>query len=213
LAGPTGDSVQQGLSADDRLTVLVVDDHDVVRWGFRELLAKQSWVERFFCAKDRAEAVALAACYKPDVALVDLFLGDDSGTDVCGAIRRESRFTRVLLISGAGRISSHAAKTAGAAGFVSKEWSGEDIVMAVRVVGTGMTVFAPPDEQASVWLSDREREVLRLVAAGATNRDIAKQLYLSPHTVKQHTRAVYKKLNVRNRAEAVHRAERMGLID
>jgi ATP/maltotriose-dependent transcriptional regulator MalT len=74
-----------------------------------------------------------------------------------------------------------------------------------------MTVFAPRQEQPSTPLSDREREVLTLMASGATNKEIAKRLYLSPHTVKEHTSALYRKLGVRNRAEAVQRAERLGL--
>jgi two-component system response regulator DesR len=116
-------------------------------------------------------------------------------------------------MSGAGRISAQAARAAGASGFVSKEWNAEDIATAVRMVGSGMTVFAPQSKQAAEHLSERERDVLRLIAAGATNREIAGRLFLSRHTIKQHTRSVYKKLNARNRAEAVHRAQRLGLIE
>jgi two-component system response regulator DesR len=83
--------------------------------------------------------------------------------------------------------------------------------MAVRMVGKGMTVFAPRSEQPAAPLSEREREVLTLMASGATNKEIAERLFLSPHTVKEHTSALYRKLKVRNRAEAVRRAERLGL--
>ncbi len=117
----------------------------------------------------------------------------------------------MLLISGAGWISPQAAKAAGASGFVSKDWAANDITMAVRMVGKGMTVFAPRSDQPAAPLSGREREVLTLMATGATNREIAERLYLSPHTVKEHTSALYRKLKVRNRAEAVQRAERLGL--
>jgi DNA-binding NarL/FixJ family response regulator len=79
------------------------------------------------------------------------------------------------------------------------------------MVSRGMTVFAPRREHPSARLSEREREVLTLMASGATNREIAERLYLSPHTVKEHTSALYRKLRVRNRAEAVRRAERLGL--
>jgi two-component system response regulator DesR len=75
-----------------------------------------------------------------------------------------------------------------------------------------MTVFAPTAEQPVPLLTGREREVLDLIAAGSTNREIAERLFLSPHTVKEHTSAVYRKLHARNRAEAVQRAQRMGLI-
>jgi DNA-binding NarL/FixJ family response regulator len=199
------------MTPDPRLRVIVVDDHDVVHWGFRLLLTEQPWVERCLSARTSEEALELTRRYKPHVALVDLFMGKDSGAELCEALRRESPQTRVLLISGAGWISPQAAKAAGAAGFVSKDWSADDITMAVRMVGKGMTVFAPRSEQPATPLSDREREVLALMASGATNREIAEQLYLSPHTVKEHTSAVYRKLEVRNRAEAVQRAERLGL--
>ncbi len=84
--------------------------------------------------------------------------------------------------------------------------------MAVRMVGLGMTMFPPQAEQPSTLLSEREREVLDLIATGSTNREIAEQLYLSPHTVKEHTSALYRKLKARNRAEAVQRAQRIGLL-
>ena len=199
------------MSPERNLRVLVVDDHDVVHWGFRLLLAEQPWVERCLAATGVEEALALARRYEPHVALVDLFLGEESGAEVCEAIRRESPGTRVLLISGAGWISPQAARAAGASGFVSKDRSAQDVAAAVRDVGRGLTVFAPRPEQPSVALSEREREVLALMASGSTNREIADRLFLSPHTVKEHTSAVYRKLHVRNRAEAVQRAERLGL--
>jgi DNA-binding NarL/FixJ family response regulator len=196
-----------------RLRVLVVDDHDVVHWGFRLLLTDQTWVERCLSARSGEEAIAMAKRYEPHVALVDLFLGSESGADVCEALRRESPSTRILLISGAGRISPHAARAAGASGFVSKDWGAHDVAMAVRMVGLGMTVFTrSSDEKPAYELSEREKEVLDLIASGATNREIAERLFLSPHTIKEHTSALYRKLKARNRAEAVRRAERLGLL-
>ncbi|MDP8943215.1 MAG: response regulator transcription factor [Actinomycetota bacterium] len=195
-----------------RLRVLVVDDHDVVHWGFRLLLTEQSWVERCLAARDGGEARELARRYEPDVALVDLFVGRESGAEICEAVRAVSRRTRVLLISGAGRISPEAATAAGAAGFISKEWGASDVAKAVRMVGLGMTVFSAEADPAATTLSERERDVLGLIASGATNREIAERLYLSPHTVKEHTSALYRKLEVRNRAEAVQRAQRLGLL-
>lgn len=195
-----------------KLRVLVVDDHDVVHWGFRLLLTEQPWVERCVTAHSAAEALDLAKRYEPHVALVDLFVGEDSGAVLCETLRSEVPKTRVLLMSGAGWISPQAARTAGASGFVLKDWSAGDITMAVRMVAKGMTVFAPrSDQQDAVALSEREREVVSLLATGATNREIAARLHLSPHTVKEHTSSLYRKLGVRNRAEAVQRAERLGL--
>jgi DNA-binding NarL/FixJ family response regulator len=201
-----------GRAPDRKLRVLVVDDHDVVHWGFRVLLGEQPWVERCLAARTGDEALRLLPSLRPDVALVDLFLAGESGADVCDSIRKASPPTRVLLISGAGRMSPAAARAAGASGFVSKDWDAREVARAVRMVGCGMTVFEPTAEQPAPMLSEREREVLDLIAAGSTNREIAEQLYLSPHTVKEHTSAVYRKLQARNRAEAVQRAQRIGLL-
>jgi two-component system response regulator DesR len=121
--------------------------------------------------------------------------------------------TRVLLISGAGRISPNAARAAGASGFVSKDRPAAEIARAVRAVGLGGAVFPADDEQpAPPLLTGREREVLDLLARGATNREIAGTLFLSPHTVKEYTSSLYRKLAVRNRAEAIVRAQRLGLL-
>ncbi|HSD79885.1 MAG TPA: response regulator transcription factor [Solirubrobacteraceae bacterium] len=196
--------------------MLVVDDHEVVRWGFRLLLGGQSWVERCLGAQDAEEAIALAHRYDPHVALVDLFLGGESGADVALRLREASPRTRVLLLSGAGRISERAARAAGASGFVLKDQPAREICAAVRAVAAGGNAFAAPeaaDGAAEERLTTRERDVLELLAAGATNREIAERLVLSPHTVKEHTSALYRKLGVRNRAEAARRAHELGLAD
>lgn len=193
------------------LRVLVVDDHDVVQWGFRLLLERQSWVERCLAASDGAEAVEVCAKVKPEVALVDMLLGSESGADVCEEIRKASPRTRVLLISGAGVVSPNVARAAGASGFISKDWSAVDVVKAVRMVSLGTEVFADQAPLDSP-LSEREQEVLSLIATGSTNKEIAGQLHLSPHTVKEHTSAIYRKLGVRNRAEATRQAQRLKIL-
>ena len=200
------------MSANDRrLRVLVVDDQEVVNWGFHPLLTEQPWVERCLAARSAHEALELACRYEPHVALVDLFIGERSGAELCEAITRESPITRVLLISEPGWISPRAARAAGAAGFVPRDWPADEVVAAVRMVGRGMTLFPPGHDEPSAPLSSREREVLSLMAGGATNKEIAARLFLSPHTVKEHTSSLYRKLNARNRTEAVQRAERLGL--
>jgi two-component system response regulator DesR len=199
------------LNGGGKLNVLVVDDHAVVQWGFRLLLGRQGWMGDCVVASNTEEAVELAERSKPDVALVDLFLGERSGAELCEALREVSPKTRVLLISGAGWISPEAARAAGASGFISKDWSADEVANAVRMVGRGMTVFAPQAEGPATPLSKREREVLELIAAGKTNREIAERLFLSPHTIKDHTTALYRKLGVRNRAEAARKAEQLGL--
>jgi DNA-binding NarL/FixJ family response regulator len=193
------------------LQVLVVDDHDVVQWGFRLLLERQSWVERCLAASDGAEAVSVCRRVRPEVALVDMLLGSESGAEVCEEIRSVSPKTRVLLISGAGVISPFVARSAGASGFISKDWSAVDVVKAVRMVSLGTEVFADHASLDSP-LSEREQEVLSLIATGSTNKEIAAHLHLSPHTVKEHTSAIYRKLNVRNRAEATRQAQRLKIL-
>jgi DNA-binding NarL/FixJ family response regulator len=201
----------EGLRSPERLRVLVVDDHDVVHWGFRLMLTQQPWVERCLSAHTGREALKLAGRYRPHVALVDLFIGEESGAEICAQLRATVPGTRVLLFSGAGDISPHAARAAGASGFAHKDWPARRIAAAVRSVGLGKTTFERHERQTALGLSDRERAVLELMASGATNPEIAGVLHLSKHTVKEHTSALYRKLGVRNRTEAVDRAQRLGL--
>ncbi len=190
----------------DRLRVLVVDDHDVVHWGFRLMLGRQPWVERCDGAATPEQAMEALSRHDPHVALVDLFLGEASGAELCERMRQEKPSLGVLLMSGAGRVSAAAGRAVGAAGFVDKNWSSADLEAAVRMAARGVTLFEPEPASADSVLSSRERDVLALIAEGATNREIATALHLSPHTVKDHTSSLYRKLGVRNRAEAVQRA-------
>ncbi len=196
----------------ERLSVLVVDDHDVVHWGFRLMLTQQPWVERCLSAHSGDEALKLAARYSPHVALVDLFIGEESGAEICERLRAAEPSTRVLLFSGAGEISASAARAAGASGFAYKDWPARRIASAVHAVGVGKTVFERQEWQGALGLSERERAVLELMASGATNPEIGEALHLSKHTVKEHSSAVYRKLGVRNRTQAVQRAQRLGLL-
>src|SRR5581483_10765107 len=200
------------LRSPERLSVLVVDDHDVVHWGFRLMLAQQPWVERCLSAQTGTEALALVRRYRPHVALVDLFIGEESGAEICEQLRAAEPRTRVLLFSGAGEISPQAARAAGASGFAYKDWPARRIASAVHAVGLGKTVFEPHDRLATLGLTERERSVLEAMSSGSTNPEIAQALHLSKHTVKEHTSSVYRKLGVRNRTEAVQRAQRLGLV-
>ncbi len=202
----------EGPRSPERLSVLVVDDHDVVHWGFRLMLTQQPWVERCVSAHSGREALAMTVRYRPHVALVDLFIGEESGAEVCEQLRAAEPMTRVLLFSGAGEISPQAARAAGASGFAYKDWPARRIASAVRMVGLGRTVFERHARTGALGLSDRERAVLELMAGGSTNPEIAGELHLSKHTVKEHTSAVFRKLGVRNRTEAVQRAQRLGLL-
>jgi DNA-binding NarL/FixJ family response regulator len=212
-----------------KLCVLVVDDHDIVHWGMRLVLVQQDWVERCVPATTGDEAEDRARRYSPHVALVDLFVGDEAGTDIAQRVRAAHPSTRVLLVSGAGRISATAARAAGAAGFVTKDRSAAEIVEAIRRIGAGEDVFdattrpgssgglgaadRSPGRPAHQRLTARERQVLNLVAAGLTNAEIAAELQLSPNTVKEHASSMFRKLGARNRADAIVRAQRLGVLD
>jgi two-component system response regulator DesR len=203
------------IAPETRLRVLVVDDHDVVQWGLRIMLDHQPWVERSWSARSGAEALKIASAHEVDLALVDLFVGAESGAEICEQLHVVCPGLKVLLISGAGHISQRAAASCGASGFITKDRRGADLVRAVRMVAMGMSIFEQ-DETAPLLrpeLSERERQVLQLLAAGATNREIAARLHLSPHTVKEYASGVYRKLDVRGRIQAAKRAEQLGLID
>jgi len=199
---------------DVRFRVLVVDDQEIVTWGFRLLLTREAWVERCLTAVTGEQAVAYAKRFSPHVALVDVLLGDESGVEVARRLRTQSPSTKVLLTSGAARVSAKAVRAAGAAGFVSKAWRPDDLARAVRMVGLGLNLTPPSDpEPTTSQLSPRERDVLQLIARGATNAQIGAELSLSLHTVKQHASAIFRKLGVTNRAAAVQRGERLGYIE
>ena len=149
--------------------------------------------------------------YRPHVALVDLFIGEESGAEVCERLRATEPATRVLLFSGAGEISPRAARAAGRVGLRLQGLAGAPD----RQRGADWSAWArrcssAHDRQGALGLSDRERAVLELMASGATNPEIGEALHLSKHTVKEHSSAVYRKLGVRNRTEAVQRAQRLG---
>ncbi len=196
----------------ERLRILIVDDHDVVHWGFRLMLTQHAWVERCLSAHTGQRALALASRYRPHVALVDLFIGEESGAQVCERLRTSHPSTRVLLLSGAGEIAPQAARAAGASGFANKNWPAGRMAAAIRAVGLGKTVFPRHPVIGPLGLSEREIRILQLMAAGDTNPQIAHHLHLSKHTIKEHTSDLYRKLAVRNRVGAVQHAQRLGLI-
>ena len=195
-----------------RLRVLVADEQEIVHWGFRSLLTSQDWVERYIAAQTADETIELVRAHEPHVALIDVMVGEDSGASLCQRIREICPRTRVLLMSRSGGITAQSARAAGAFGSVPKDWSAQDLAGAARMVALGMTVFAPDRDQPGALLSERERQVLHLIASGSTNREIAECLFLSPHTVKDHTSTLYKKVKAKNRADAIQRSQRLGLL-
>jgi two-component system response regulator DesR len=193
--------------------VLLVDNQDLVHIGLRLVLQRQDWVTRIFGARQRSDAILLAARHRPRVALVDLFVGDEFGTEICVAIRREAPAVQVLLTSSRRTITQEAAHAAGAAGFVPKDGSVWDLLNALRSAASGESrASRSPDSSARGALTPRQQEVLELMALGATNGTIAQRLSLSVDMVKHLTTAIYRRLDVGNRAAAVHRAQWLGLL-
>ncbi|MCZ0991000.1 response regulator [Streptomyces diastatochromogenes] len=208
------------------LRLLIADDHVVVRAGLRALLDGEPDLEVVGEAGSGDEAVGLALVLAPDVVLMDLrFAGPDGGQDGVEAVRRliarAPALPVVMLTSYAGRADVVRALEAGARGYVLKAGPPDDLFRAVRSAAAGGMGLAPEVVSDLVGhvvspapeLTLREREVVRLMADGHSNRSIAASLYLSEATVKTHLVRVYRKLGVDNRAAAVSEAVRRGLID
>ena len=208
--------------------VALCDDHGVVRSGLRRILDAEEDLEVVGEAGSVKEAVALAAACLPHVFVMDLGLPDGSGIDATAAVLRVSPHTRVLVLTVHDDIAYlRRAFEAGAVGYLVKEAADIELVQAVRVVSSGKQYVHPtlgaallaPDAPSSRVggpggdLSDRELEVLRMLALGYTNAEIGRQLFVSVRTVETHRSHIHQKLNVQNRAELVRRAKEAGLLD
>lgn len=194
------------------VSLLVVDSQEIVGVGFRLLLGGQAWVKRCIHATSATEAFEHARRYQPHVALIAAEIAESSEGDLVKDIRQVSPGTRAVLTLNAPSVSAQTLKAMGACGFVSKLWPVQDAVAVIRAAGLGLEFAATPRASEGVSLSAREHDVLTRIAMGETNREIAAALYLSPHTVKQHASAAFRKIQARNRTEAVDRARRLGLI-
>jgi two-component system, NarL family, response regulator NreC len=207
-------------------SVVVVDDHAVVRSGLRLLLENQDDIEVVGEAGNAKDAIFRARALKPDVILLDVVMPGDSGIDVLPQLKRESPETKVLVLSMQDDPSYvREAFAAGASGYVLKEAADEEVVAAVREVAGGGSyvhpalgarlVAAEAAERAAAEadpLSDREREVLRLLALGHTNQEIAQSLYISVRTAESHRAHIMQKLRLTTRAELVRYALSHGLL-
>jgi len=202
------------MTATPAITVLIADDHPVVRQGLAVLLEVQDDITLVGQASTGPEAVQLTLQHAPDVLLLDLKLPGLDGLGVLSELQAHQTRTRVLVLtSAAGPDTPARALQAGAAGFVYKDVDPDALVRAIRSVRDGHTVLAPEAaglvtarpggaSQGISALTAREREVLALLAAGQSNREIARSLQVSEKTVKTHVSAVLAKLGVADRTQA-----------
>jgi DNA-binding NarL/FixJ family response regulator len=213
MVNVVADSARERLAERGRghVRVLVLDDEDLVHWGFRLLLSSEPWAERCLPAHDAEGALELARRFEPHVALVDTGAIETPPEVFCRSLAKASPRTRMLLLTGADAVPASTIRAYGAAGYVSRRWGAEDLLATIRLASSGRPAL-PSRAATTSPLSPRQHEVLMLIASGATNVEIAGRLYLSRYTVKQHTSALYRKLNVRNRTHAVQAAQRAGLI-
>jgi two-component system response regulator NreC len=208
------------------IKVVVVDDHAVVRSGLRLLLDANEDIEVVGEAGNAKDAIFRARALKPDVMLLDVVMPGSSGIDALPELLKESPETKVLVLSMQDDPSYvREAFGAGACGYVLKEAADEEVVSAVREIANGgryvhpslgaRMVAAEAEERAAAEadpLSEREREVLRLLALGHTNQEIAQTLYISVRTAESHRAHIMQKLRLSTRAELVRYALSSGLL-
>jgi two-component system, NarL family, response regulator NreC len=209
------------------IRVLVVDDHAVVRSGLRRVLDAEDDIETVGEASTADRAIFEAMEHKPDVVLMDVTMPSRSGVDALPALLQSVPDTRVLMLSMHDDPAYvRAAFDAGASGYVLKEAADSEVVAAVRAVASGENYVHPALGAKLVAaesaerrraeadpLSEREREVLRLLALGHTNQEIAGMLYISVRTAETHRAHIMQKLRLASRAELVRYALDEGLIE
>ncbi|WP_329518699.1 response regulator transcription factor [Spirillospora sp. NBC_01491] len=195
------------------ITLLIVDDHPVVRDGLRGMFAATTGFEVLGEAADGREAVVLAEELRPDVVLMDLRMPGGGGVQAITELTRRGLPCKVLVLTTYDTdTDTIPAIEAGATGYLLKDAPRDDLFDAVRAAAEGRTVLSPAivsrlvsrvREPRSESLSTRELEVLRLVARGTGNREIATELFISEATVKTHLTHIFAKLDVKDRAAAV----------
>ncbi len=209
------------------IRALVVDDHAVVRSGIKLLLDREDDIEVVGEAGNAKDAIFRVRALKPDVILLDVVMPGESGIDVMPSLLKESPDTKVLVLSMQDDPSYvREAFAAGASGYVLKEAADEEVVAAVREIANGgryvhpalgaRMVAAEAEARAAAEadpLSEREREVLRLLALGHTNQEIAQMLYISVRTAETHRAHIMQKLRLATRAELVRYALSQGLLE
>jgi DNA-binding NarL/FixJ family response regulator len=210
------------------IRVLIVDDHPLFRDGLRVLLDSAEDAELVGEASTGEEAIITAAELQPDVILMDIQMPDVNGIEATRRIVHASPHIGILIVTMfEDDHSVFAAMRAGARGYVLKGAKHADMLRAIRAAGSGEAIFSPsiaarmmdffanlrPTEMPQIFpeLSDRERDVLDLIAQGLNNAEIAQRLVISPKTVRNHVTNIFGKLQVVDRAQAIIRAREAGL--
>ncbi|MGF3054985.1 response regulator [Microbacterium sp. YY-01] len=204
------------------ISVLLVDDHPVVRTGLRAVLSEHKKISIVGEAATGEEAIALATEVRPDVVLCDLRLGEGiDGIATTAALRSSMHPPAVIIISTFDRDAEViGAIEAGAAGYLLKDADPEVIVDGIVRAASGQTALSPELTSRVLQgmsrplprLTDREREVLQWAAQGSSNQQIARGLFVTEATVKSHLAHIFTKLDVDSRSRAIHRAQEMGLL-
>src|SRR5262245_743567 len=211
------------------LTLLLADDHTIVRQGLRALLEAESDFRLAGEADDGLQAVRLAERAEPDVVIMDLMMPGLNGLEASRQILRRRPRTQVVILSMHSDVAYAAeAVRAGVGGYVLKEACAEELVQAIRAVGAGKRYFSPPLDEGVIEnylrqaedrppdpyraLTEREREVLQLTAEGHSGVEIAGRLFISPRTVESHRASLMRKLGVHNQKELVRYAVQRGMV-
>jgi DNA-binding NarL/FixJ family response regulator len=203
--------------------VAIVEDHSMVAEGFARIIAAEADLECVGIASTLAEAMPLVEHTSPDVVLMDFHLPDGDGSQGTRDILARRPSTKVMMLSGAyGDDLAARAIEAGCSGFLNKTRPASDIVTSIRAVARGELVVSANELAGALErfrsgavgerLTAREREVLRHLAQGQSNEDIAKELYVSPHTVRNHVQNILTKLNAHSKLSAVAIAMRLGIL-
>jgi DNA-binding NarL/FixJ family response regulator len=207
------------MTNDARIRVLSVDDHLILREGIGAIINSQPDMSLVAAASNGKEAIEAFRASRPDVTLMDLRLPDLSGIEVMIAIRSEFHEARIIMLTTfEGDVEIKRALRAGAYGYLLKSMPPQDLIETIRQVHRGKK-WVPPEIAAELAehisdesLSEREVEVLRHVATGDRNRDIARRLFIAEETVKVHLRNIMGKLHAIDRTQSVAIAARRGII-
>jgi DNA-binding NarL/FixJ family response regulator len=209
------------------IRIMIVDDHPVTREGLHAALDVEDGVEVIGEAGSGEDAIRDAGDLKPDVVFMDVRMPGMGGIEAARAIRQASPATKVILVTvDESRASISEAIQAGVSGYLLKDTSADELVNAARLAVEGKAVIHPQLTRAFIEevqtaekkgdaaaLSRREKEILQKVAYGATTKEVAHDLGISPHTVKTHLERIFEKLGANDRAQAVAIAIRTGLVE